>query len=47
MNYQSIGNLYDEVRSGIRVTLSKALPRPIVLDKIFGPGDLVGSIFYN
>lgn len=47
MNYQSIGNLYDEVRTGMRVTLSKALPRPVVLDSIFGPGDLIGGVYYG
>lgn len=47
MNFQSIGNLYDEVRSGMRVTLSKALPRPVILDSIFGPGDLIGGVYYG
>ncbi len=47
LDYQSIGNLYDEVRSGVRVSLSKALPRPLVLDSIFGPGDLIGSVYLN
>lgn len=47
MDYQSIGNLYDEVRSGIRLSLSKALPRPTLLDTIFGPGDLIGSVYYG
>lgn len=47
MNYQSVGNLYDEVRSGMRVTLSKALPRPSVLDTIFGPGDLIGGVYFG
>lgn len=46
-NYQSLGNLYDEARTGMRVSLSKALPRPIILDEIFGKGDLVGSVYYN
>lgn len=47
MNYQSVGNLYDEVRTGMRVTLSKALPRPTILDTIFGPGDLIGGVYYG
>lgn len=47
LDYQSIGNLYDEVRSGVRVSLSKALPRPLLLDSIFGPGDLIGSVYWN
>lgn len=46
-NYQSLGNLYDEVRTGMRLSLSKALPRPTFLDEIFGRGDLIGSIYYN
>lgn len=47
MDYQSLDNLYDEVRSGVRVGLSKALARPLILDRIFGPGDLIGSVYLN
>jgi outer membrane protein insertion porin family len=46
-DYQSVGNIYNEVRTGARITLSKALPRPTLLDEIFGKGDLIGSVFYN
>jgi outer membrane protein insertion porin family len=46
-DYQSLGNLYNEVRTGMRLSLSKALPRPVFLDEIFGRGDLIGSVFYN
>jgi len=46
-DFQSIGNLYDESRAGVRVSLSKALPRPLILDEIFGPGQLSGTVFYN
>lgn len=46
-DYQSDGELYDEVRGGLRLSLSKALPRPLILDEIFGRGDLVGSVYYN
>lgn len=47
-DYQSLGNIYNEVRTGARVSLSKALPRPLILDQIFRrPGDLVGSVWYN
>ncbi len=46
-DYQSVGNIYNEVRTGARISLSKALPRPTLLDSIFGKGDLIGSVFYN
>jgi outer membrane protein insertion porin family len=46
-NYQSLGNLYDEVRTGARVGLSKALPRPLILDELLGTGDFIGSVYYN
>lgn len=46
-NYQSVGDLYDEVRTGLRVSLSKALPRPILLDELMGGGDLIGTVYYN
>jgi outer membrane protein insertion porin family len=46
-DYQSQGELYDEVRGGMKLSLSKALPRPLLLDQIFGKGDLIGSVFYN
>jgi outer membrane protein insertion porin family len=46
-NYQSLGNLYDEVRTGARVGLSKALPRPLILDELLGKGDFIGSVYYN
>ncbi len=47
MNYQSLGNLYDEVRTGLRVSLSKALPRPTILDDLMGSGDLIGTAYYG
>jgi len=46
-NYQSVGDLYDEVRTGARLSLSKALPRPTLLDALFGGGDLVGTVYYG
>jgi outer membrane protein insertion porin family len=46
-DYQSVGDLYDEVRTGARVSLSKALPRPTFLDALMGSGDLVGTVFYG
>ena len=46
-DYQSVGNIYDEIRGGMRVTLSKALARPMLLDSIMGPGDLVGSTYLS
>ena len=47
LNYQSIGNFYDEVRTGMRVSLSKSLPRPVVLENLLGTGELIGGIYYN
>jgi len=47
LDYQSPGDLYTESRSGVRISLSEALSRPLILDDIFGPGQLTGSIFYN
>jgi outer membrane protein insertion porin family len=46
-NYQSVGNLYDEVRTGVRAGLSKSLPRPVVLEQLMGAGELIGSVYYN
>ena len=47
LNYQSIGNLYDEVRTGLRLSLSKSLPRPLFLENLFGTGELIGGVYYN
>jgi outer membrane protein insertion porin family len=46
-DFQSTGNLYDEARAGVRLSLSKALPRPVLLDEIFGPGQLTGTTYFN
>lgn len=46
-DYQSLDNLYDQVNGGLRLSLSKALPRPMLLDQIFGRGDLIGSVYFN
>ena len=46
-NFQSVGNLYDEVRTGARFGLSKSLPRPVVLEQLLGTGELIGGVFYN
>jgi outer membrane protein insertion porin family len=47
MNYQSIGNLYDEVRTGMRVSSARPCRVQSILDRDFGPGDLVGTVYYN
>ncbi len=47
LNYQSVGNLYDEVRTGVRLSLSKSLPRPVILENLLGTGELIGSVYYN
>ncbi len=47
LNYQSIGNFYDEVRTGVRLSLSKSLPRPVLLENLLGTGELIGGIYYN
>ena len=47
LNYQSVGNLYDEVRTGVRLSLSKSLPRPLLLENLFGTGELIGGVYYN
>ncbi|HNQ72718.1 MAG TPA: outer membrane protein assembly factor BamA [Verrucomicrobiota bacterium] len=46
-DYQSLDNLYDEVRGGLRLSLSQALPRPLLLDDLFGKGDLIGGVYFN
>jgi len=45
--FQSLQSLYTEDHTGIEFSLSRALPTPRLLEKILGPGDLVGSVHYS
>lgn len=45
--FDSPNNIYNEIRTGFRVGLTRDLPRPVWMDDVFGPGDLTGSIGYT
>jgi len=47
LNFESPNNIFDETRTGARISLTRALPRPVMLDKIMGPGDLTAGINYT
>jgi len=47
LNYESPNNIYDESRTGAKVSLTRSLPRPLFLDKILGPGDLSAGVSYT
>jgi len=45
--FQSLQSLYTEEHTGMALTLARALPPPHWLEKLLGPGDLVGSVNYS
>ncbi len=46
-NFDSPNNIYDETRTGFRVGITRALPRPVWMDNLFGPGDLTAGVGYT
>ena len=46
-NYESPNNIFDETRTGMKLSLSRALPHPLILDSLLGPGDFIGSVSYT
>jgi len=46
-NFESPNNIYDETRTGMRLGLTRGLPRPVWMDNVFGPGDLTAGVGYT
>jgi len=46
-DFDSPNNIYTETRTGFRVGLTRALPRPVWMDDVFGPGDLTAGVGYS
>jgi outer membrane protein insertion porin family len=47
LDFESPNNIFDETRTGMKLSLSRALPRPLILDNLLGPGDFIGSVSYT
>ena len=46
-DFDSPNNIYTEYRTGFRLGLTRALPRPVWMDDVFGPGDLTAGVGYS
>jgi outer membrane protein insertion porin family len=46
LDFESPNDLFDETRTGIRLSLTKALPPPDFLTELFGNGDLSAGVNY-
>ena len=47
LDFESPNNLFDETRTGMRLSLTKALPPPSILTDLLGNGDLSAGVSYT